>query len=417
MIPDVLQQLQLTPTANCLCSDRCGEQVWRGACLMADFMLSKLPHLSGATVMELGAGVGLVSVLASTVAQHVFVTDVNTTALDLAAINIASNQVRGACQVNDDDSCTAHGCSSETAISGTAAAEDQDDTGTVSTRCLDWMDFLGIQPTQLSDEDMLSLLQGQEALAPSTQYHSPTEVAMMAEDTVQLTSGPVKLGNTHCQATTGDDVTGQAVCMAQLDATASSTSGSSHHWRPSDLLQLQHATVLLAADVVYDESLTEAFMHTAWCIMQWVSTRHGKQKQQTNQSAQTEPRALASSDPVLYVALEKRFNFTLQHMDVRATAYDHFMTFIQHSDSQAAAAESGRPSSQESSSQTQQQHQQPEAAACDQAEVQDCQSKPEAAPRFVGRQLDISDVPQVLELCCLEVGHTAVPAVSSKHDI
>ncbi len=42
-----------------------GLQVWRGALLMADFLLSNKALLKNKTVLELGGGVGLCSILVS----------------------------------------------------------------------------------------------------------------------------------------------------------------------------------------------------------------------------------------------------------------------------------------------------------------------------------------------------------------
>lgn len=51
-----------------------GQQVWRGALLMGDYLLSNLSRLTGATILELGAGTGLVSVIAAMSGAHVFCT-------------------------------------------------------------------------------------------------------------------------------------------------------------------------------------------------------------------------------------------------------------------------------------------------------------------------------------------------------
>ena len=52
-----------------------GLQVWRGALLMSDYLLSSAgARLRGAVVLELGAGTGLVSIIAALRASHVFCT-------------------------------------------------------------------------------------------------------------------------------------------------------------------------------------------------------------------------------------------------------------------------------------------------------------------------------------------------------
>eukprot|EP00069_Balaena_mysticetus_P020639 bmy_02824T0 len=51
-----------------------GWKVWRGALLLADYILSQRDLFRGRTVLELGAGTGLASILAATVAQTVYCT-------------------------------------------------------------------------------------------------------------------------------------------------------------------------------------------------------------------------------------------------------------------------------------------------------------------------------------------------------
>lgn len=49
-------------------------QVWPGCILLCDFILSEPSHFKGKTVLELGAGTGLVSVVLSNYAKHVIST-------------------------------------------------------------------------------------------------------------------------------------------------------------------------------------------------------------------------------------------------------------------------------------------------------------------------------------------------------
>lgn len=68
-----------------------GKQVWRGAFLLADFILSKPKAFAEATVLELGAGTGLTSVVVATVAKTVYCTDIGEDLLTMCQKNVTSN--------------------------------------------------------------------------------------------------------------------------------------------------------------------------------------------------------------------------------------------------------------------------------------------------------------------------------------
>uniref|UniRef100_A0A452T9P2 Methyltransferase-like protein 22 n=1 Tax=Ursus maritimus TaxID=29073 RepID=A0A452T9P2_URSMA len=68
-----------------------GKQVWRGALLLADYILFQRDVFQGRTVLELGAGTGLASIIAATVARTVYCTDVGTDLLAMCQRNIALN--------------------------------------------------------------------------------------------------------------------------------------------------------------------------------------------------------------------------------------------------------------------------------------------------------------------------------------
>lgn len=53
-----------------------GQQVWRGALLLADYVLSHPNSFKGKTILELGSGVGLTSIVASFLADQVICTDI-----------------------------------------------------------------------------------------------------------------------------------------------------------------------------------------------------------------------------------------------------------------------------------------------------------------------------------------------------
>ncbi|XP_054285945.1 methyltransferase-like protein 22 [Macrosteles quadrilineatus] len=69
-----------------------GLQVWRGALLLADYVLHHAQALQHSTVLELGSGVGLTSIVTSIVAKHIVCTDVDLEGiLNLIASNVKLN--------------------------------------------------------------------------------------------------------------------------------------------------------------------------------------------------------------------------------------------------------------------------------------------------------------------------------------
>ncbi|XP_068426984.1 methyltransferase-like protein 22 [Clinocottus analis] len=69
-----------------------GKQVWLGAFLLSDFILSK-PHMfRGATVLELGAGTGLTSIMMGSIAKTLYCTDVGEDLLSMCQRNVTLNQ-------------------------------------------------------------------------------------------------------------------------------------------------------------------------------------------------------------------------------------------------------------------------------------------------------------------------------------
>ncbi|KAK5610067.1 hypothetical protein CRENBAI_012808, partial [Crenichthys baileyi] len=69
-----------------------GKQVWRGALLLADFILSNPDTFRGATVLDLGAGTGLTSIVMATTAKTVYCTDVGDDLLRLCSRNVVLNK-------------------------------------------------------------------------------------------------------------------------------------------------------------------------------------------------------------------------------------------------------------------------------------------------------------------------------------
>ncbi|XP_003802113.1 methyltransferase-like protein 22 isoform X1 [Otolemur garnettii] len=178
-----------------------GKQVWRGALLLADYILFQRDLLRGRTMLELGAGTGLASIVAATVARTVYCTDVGADLLAMCQRNIALN-------------------------SHLAAAAG----GIVKVRELDWL-----------KDDLCT---------------DPEVPFSWSEEEI------------------------------------------------SDLYN--HTTVLFAAEVFYDDDLTDAVFRTL---------------------SRLAHRFKNACTAILSV--EKRLNFTLRHLDVTCEAYDHFRSCLQ----------------------------------------------------------------------------------------
>ncbi|KAG8094924.1 hypothetical protein GUJ93_ZPchr0012g19595 [Zizania palustris] len=110
---------------------------------------------------------------------------------------------------------------------------------------------------------------------------------------------------------------------------------SRYLWSISEIEAAEKATTLFAADVIYSDDLTDLFFSTAKKLM-----CHGAKK-------------------VLYLTLEKRYNFSLDELDVVANGYKHFRSFFTVQDESGGLDDTCR--------------------TC-----------------FVGRQIDLAEVPQYI---------------------
>uniref|UniRef100_A0A8K9X512 Methyltransferase 22, Kin17 lysine n=1 Tax=Oncorhynchus mykiss TaxID=8022 RepID=A0A8K9X512_ONCMY len=170
--------------------------VWRGAFLLADLILSQPTTFRGATVLELGAGTGLTSVVMATVAKTVYCTDVGEDLLSMCQKNVTLNR---------------H-------LMEPAGGE-------VRVRLLDWL--------------------------------------------------------RHDLCTDADAEFG---------------------WTEDEVADLHdNTTIIIAADVCYDDDLTDALFRTLYRICNNLRL-----------------------PCTTYLSIEKRLNFTLRHMDISCEAYDHF---------------------------------------------------------------------------------------------
>ncbi|TFK07435.1 Methyltransferase-like protein 22 [Platysternon megacephalum] len=173
-----------------------GKQVWRGAFLLADYILFKRDMFRCCTVLELGGGTGITSIVMAMVAKTVYCTDVGEDLLAMCEQNVTLNK---------------H-------LTEPAGGE-------VKVKELDW----------LKDEFCTD---------PEAPYS----------------------------------------------------------WSEAEIADLHdHTTVILAADVFYDDDLTDALFKTLHKIT------HNLKNSCT-----------------IYLSIEKRLNFTLRHMDITCEAYNHF---------------------------------------------------------------------------------------------
>ncbi|XP_014679426.1 PREDICTED: methyltransferase-like protein 22 isoform X2 [Priapulus caudatus] len=179
-----------------------GLQVWRGALLLADYVMAKPDMFAGRVAIELGAGTGLVSIVLAMVAKMVFCTDTGEEVLRLCQRNIVRN-------------------------SQLVPQENR-----VAVKELNWQE----------------------------------EVASKAAESAEV--GPF-------------------------------------FWSREEIAQLYRADVILAADVVYDDDLTDAFFKTAYDLMSCLPSK------------------------TVLISVEKRLNFTLSNLEVGSPAYQHFQTCLE----------------------------------------------------------------------------------------
>lgn len=361
---------------------RCGEQVWQGSCLLGDWVLVNRQQLQGQVVIELGAGVGLVSLLAGMFAKTVFLTDADAGALQLAQRNTAEAAATAA--------SLAH--RTQTAAGQDSCVQAAD----IRVRALDWFQLFDTQLQQLSQAEVLQLLN-----STFNCVHSGPCAASAA-------GGKAQQQRLRQQQPQQEDVHNVAQRQQQQQQQGPQQEqepqgvAAAWQWSPPDLQLLAQTTLWLAADVVYDQTLTDAFMHTAAALMRWQQqqqqhtpqslhcqcTRHQPSASATDAGAPAAPPTAAAAvaacgtsatpqlhpqlQPRLIVALEKRYNFTLRDMDAVAPAFDHFMSYIQPSEASLAAV----PAHEQQRLRQQQQQQQHECL-------------------FQGQRIDVHSVPQV----------------------
>lgn len=110
-------------------------------------------------------------------------------------------------------------------------------------------------------------------------------------------------------------------------------------WSQEDIKEISHAGIFLAADVIFDNSATDAFMSCLKSFMDF-SVKNG-------------------TEAICIIAIERRINFTFDDLDATAPAYNHFMQSVHIGN------------------------------------VVDLTSKDEQRPMFKGFRLQVSEIPKV----------------------
>ena len=257
-----------------------GLQVWRGAILLSDWLLSRTDRTDDEVILDLGAGCGLTSLAASAAgAKTVFCTDHLPSILTNAARCVAINASKG------------HVCSFPNAASGTG----------IQIRTLKWDDH-GV-PYSSSDAVMGLLSNG---------GGSP----------IRKTTLP-PLQRTSSGSVTADDVYAIARQMSENAASSSSCSSLSssytsatevviktdlddpYRWRPSDGAILSKCSLILAADCVYDDQATASLVELLRRILPKLS-----------------------EGAMAMIALERRVNFCLEGLKARAANAECFEAAI-----------------------------------------------------------------------------------------
>ncbi|XP_074202851.1 methyltransferase-like protein 22 isoform X5 [Camelus bactrianus] len=220
------------------------DKVWRGALLLADYVLFQRDLFQGRTVLELGGGTGLASIVAATVARTVY--------------------------------CTAG--KEEAGVAWDSGVLVRNPTVTAAR------ESAGQPPFVLLLDDL------------GSNANVGADLLAMCQRNVAL--------NSHLTAAGGGVVKVKELDWLKDDLCTDPEVPFS--WSEEDISDLYgHTTILLAAEVFYDDDLTDALFKT-------LSRLAHKLKNACT----------------AILSVEKRLNFTLRHLDVTCEAYDHFRSCL-----------------------------------------------------------------------------------------
>jgi predicted nicotinamide N-methyase len=317
---------------------RCGAQVWRGACLLADAALDTAADAGSWRALELGAGAGLLAALSAARRRcPLFIaTDAEPSALALAATNLAAARGGGS---------SSSGTSRQPAGTGRGSVGGGGGGSRELVRHLSWFCFLGVDPEQLTDSELLTLLNGGMVSCCDIPNAAASAAAGAGSGTAAA-SGATAAGKQADGGQAGGDPTAsEGAAAAAAAAAATAAVEPQYAWAPQDLDLLATVDVVLAGDCVYDPPLTEALVHAAACLLRWIQRKRRGALPRGHQIQEPQPPEAGSQQPLppdsqqpgaqlppprLLLASEKRYNFTWHDAErPRAAAWEHFLSFVE----------------------------------------------------------------------------------------
>ncbi|XP_013373451.1 PREDICTED: methyltransferase-like protein 22 isoform X6 [Chinchilla lanigera] len=301
--PSCLEHTMATPLEDV------GKQVWQGALLLADYILFRRDLFQGRTVLELGAGTGFASIVAATMARTVYCTDVGADLLAMCQRNITLNSHLAAA----GDVGSVSPASQPVFLAPHLRCPDCLPCG-IKSGLSEMQAFAPLRKPAKAPVPVQWYREGQGAgLAKGQPVHSqlwtwsqcagqrPAWQCLLR----QAASNPFS-----CPETSLGQTLGEAWWPAEKGLGPSVASPADPEvpfsWSEEDISDLyDHTTVLFAAEVFYDDSLTDALFRTLHRLT----------------------RRLKNACTAL-LSVERRFNFTLRHLDVTCEAYDHFRSSL-----------------------------------------------------------------------------------------
>ena len=361
-----------------------GMQVWRGECLLCDWLLDAAATgaLAGVgTVLELGAGTSMATLVAAHTllapvehpsaparvpgqaptphsgqsAAVIFCTDHHTPSLEAAQRNLAANLetrplsvasgtdaagrgAEGAVRVfgslGSATSATSEGTavgsrsftSAEDTAEGHASTRPVSQTEAAAVECrfrrLDWLDFAATDGSwgESARQAVEALLQCEEGGGGS--FGCSPAFKWQAEDLLRLKDLDLII------------VVRKKYPSRGAHAHETSLLFSSVCYPIPLILKTPSPLPLLQGDVVYDETLTEAVIKTATALLQYAKQAREQQGRSFCRSCKSSAGSMTSPfSPAVparvILAMEKRWCFTLRDMDSCAPAFDHFLGFLE----------------------------------------------------------------------------------------